>query len=340
MSAPTPLFSLTRDALAAVCVELGYAPRWADRLRRATLHGVDPQLPPRLAAALAERVVPSSITVLADEVCDDGAHKHLLRLHDGETLEAVRLPGAQAGSACLSTQVGCAMACRFCASGLLGVRRNVTAAELLEQVVLLRRTGPVTRLVLMGSGEPTQNLVAVAAALAILRDEGSLGPRHVLLSSVGPVSAIERVTASGLRVTLALSLHALDRDLRGALIPSQAHVEPRDLLAAADAHAAATGRPYQLEYVLLGGLTDSAAQAAELAQALAGRRTHVSLIPWNHVAGQPFDAPDPRDSQAFLTTLRAAGLSASLRRTVGGASSAACGQLRVAHETSGRPLGT
>ncbi|MCB9897923.1 MAG: radical SAM protein [Planctomycetes bacterium] len=333
--APPALFSVPRDALRRMCVELGYGSHHADLLRKRVLHGRDPALPPRLAAGLASRVRAATMHVLRVDTTDDGARKHLLALHDGETIEAVRLPGTAHASACLSTQVGCAMACRFCASGLLGVRRQLAAHELLEQVVLLRRDGPVARLVLMGTGEPTQNLRAVGEALLVLRDEGGIGPRHVLLSTVGPPAAIERVGELGLRLTLALSLHALDRDLRGALVPTQVHVEPRDLLDAADRHAELTGRPYQVEWVLLGGQNDSPAQAADLAVALRGRRAHVSAIAWNAVEDMPFARPASGVAEAFVGTLRAAGISAALRRSVGGASSAACGQLRIAHRRDG-----
>lgn len=330
MTKPLALFAHSRAATGDLCCELGYSARWAGPLRRSLLAGREPELPAGLASALSERLTWFSLEIAATSAAPDGAVKHLLRLADGETVEAVRLPGAARGSACLSTQVGCAMACRFCASGLHGVRRSLAAHELLEQVALLRRDGPVERLVLMGSGEPTQNLRAVGEALAVLRDEGGIGPRHVLLSTVGPAAAIARVTATGIKVTLALSLHALERELRGELIPTQRGVEPLELLAAADAHAAATRRPYQVEWVLLGGVNDSAAQAAELAAALRGRRAHVSLIPWNPVAGQPFAPPSPSAASDFLAVLRAAGVSAALRRTVGAVAHAACGQLRIA----------
>jgi len=329
-AARTPLFARNLAQTEEMCVAAGYAPRWAGIWRRATLEGRPAALPPRLAAALAERIAPISSEMAARLPSADGAEKCLIRLADGETVEAVRLPGTVHGSACLSSQVGCAMACRFCASGLNGVRRNLAAHELLEQVALLRQGGPVSRLVFMGSGEPTQNLDAIVRALGVLKEEGGIGPRHVLLSTVGPAAAIARVTATGLKLTLALSLHAVDRALRAELIPTQAHVEPLDLLAAADAHSAATRRPYQVEYVLLGGVNDSPAQAADLAAALRGRRAHLSLIPWNPVAEQAFAPPAPGAAEAFLAVVRAAGISAVLRRTVGGAAHAACGQLRNA----------
>jgi 23S rRNA (adenine2503-C2)-methyltransferase len=335
---PQALFEHDFAQTGEVCRELGFSPRWAGPLRRAVLAGREPELPQRLLAVLHERVSLIASQAAVRTSTPDGAEKFLIRLADGNTVEAVRLPGAVRGSACLSTQVGCAMACRFCASGLEGARRNLAAHEILEQVALLRRSGPVERLVLMGGGEPTQNLGAVVAALDVLKVEGGIGPRHVLLSTVGPPAAIARVTATGLKLTLAVSLHALDRGLRGELIPTQARVEPLDLLVAADAHFAATRRPYQVEYVLLGGVNDSAAQARDLVAALHGRRAHVSLIPWNPVAEQPFAPPAPDAAADFLAILRAAGVSAVLRRTVGSEANAACGQLRIAHARDAVPV--
>lgn len=329
MTGAAPLLARSRAETAEWCRALGYSERWAATMRRAVLAGREPELPAGLAEAARAELPWLGSVVVEEEAAGDGAVKLLLRLADGECIETVRLPGARRGSACLSTQVGCAMACRFCASGLLGARRNLAAHELLEQVAWARRGGAVERLVLMGSGEPTQNLRAVVEALGVLKEEGQLGPRHALISTVGPAAAVARITATGLRLTLALSLHALDRGLRGGLIPTQRGVEPLELLAAADAHAAATGRPYQVEWVLLGGVNDSDAQARELAAALRGRRAHLSLIRWNAVAEQAFTAPAPERAAAFLAILREAGLSATLRRTVGGAAHAACGQLRA-----------
>ncbi len=332
MTVGTALFARSLEATAAWCREQGYSARWAAVMRRAVLAGREPELPAGLAAAARAELPWLGSVVTARSPAEDGSEKLLLRFTDGESVEAVRLPGARRGSACLSTQVGCAMACRFCASGLFGVNRNLAAHELLEQVAWLRRSGSVERLVLMGSGEPTQNLRAVVEMLAVMKAEGGIGPRHTLISTVGPEAAIRRVTATGLKLTLALSLHALDRGLRGELIPTQREVEPLALLAAADEHTTATGRPYQVEYVLLGGVNDAPSQAHALATALRGRRAHLSLIPWNAVAEQSFAAPDEESSKRFLHFLREAGVSAVLRRTVGGAAQAACGQLRVAHK--------
>lgn len=336
MAQPRPFLSISLQEAEAALVERGYSALWAGRLRRAILAGKLPSeagkssmpVPVRLIADLERDFDWLSLRETAQSKAADGAVKHLLALADGEAIEAVRLPGTKAPSACLSSQVGCAVGCKFCASGLDGVKRNLKSYEILEQVAWLRRAGEVRRLVFMGAGEPSHNLREISAALAVLADEGGIGPRRILLSTVGPASAIERIGALGRKVTLALSLHALQQSLRGELIPSQAHVDPVDLLNAADAYTASSRRPYQVEYVLLGGRNDSVAQAKALADALQGRRAHVSLIPWNAVDEVDYASPVPGAAEAFRDTLRAAGVSVVLRRTLGGSADAACGQLR------------
>jgi 23S rRNA (adenine2503-C2)-methyltransferase len=330
--------------------EIGASRVHARSLRRALLAGKAPEqtprVSPRILQAVGERFVWLSSRSVEQHRAADLSCKHLIRLDDGQLVESVHLPGVAlapslpdapspalreaAASACLSTQVGCAMACRFCASGLAKVARNLAAHELLEQIVHLRRQGPVQRVVFMGSGEPTQNAGALATALDVMRDEADLGPRYVVVSTVGPASAVDRLTAMGRKFTLALSLHSADAAKRASLIPTQKKVEPRDLLDAADRFAAATGRAYQVEYVLLAGINDSVDDARELGALMRGRRAHVSVIRWNAVAGMDFGTPDVAATYAFLRTLHDADVSARLRRTVGGESTAACGQLRGA----------
>lgn len=337
MSGRVPFLSLGLEAAGELLAECGASPRHALRLRRSLLRGHDPAdaSQPGFAISeaalrrLEERVDWLTLASVRHESAPDGSEKHLLRLHDGETVEAVRLPGSDAPSACLSSQVGCGIGCRFCASGLDGVRRNLAAHEILEQVALLRRHGPVARLVFMGAGEPTHNIPALAAALPVLRDQADIGPRYVLLSTVGPPAAIDRLAGIGLKFTLAVSLHSLDADVRADLIPTQTCVEPRELLEAADRYQARTRRAYQVEYVLLQGVNDSRADAREMARALRGRRAHLSLIPWNPVAGMPFETPAQDRVRAFLEVLHDEEVSCTLRRTVGAEAHAACGQLRA-----------
>ena len=195
------------------------------------------------------------------------------------------------------------MACRFCASGLDKVARNLKSHELLEQLVRLRRRGLVGRLVFMGSGEPTQNLRHLATALDVLRDEASIGPKHVLVSTVGPAAAIDRLTALDRRVTLALSLHSADVATRANLIPTQTRALPSELLDAADRFSAQTRRPYQVEYVLLGGINDVRADGKALGKLPHRRRVHVSLNRWNPVAGMPFETPPMELAREFVDVL-------------------------------------
>ena len=323
------LLSLTIAETEALLTELGCSPTHARPIRRSLLLGDELRGPRRVLDALAERVAWLSSEPLEAHEASDGSAKLVVGLSDGRRVEAVHLPGKPGGngSACISSQVGCAMACRFCASGLDGVDRNLAVHELLEQVVHIRRRGEVRRLVFMGSGEPTQNHRNLAAALEILRDEAEIGPKHILVSTVGPPNAVERLASLDLRFTLALSLHAIDPALRAELIPTQKHVDPIALLDAADRFAARHRRPYQVEYVLLGGVNDSLGHGLELAEALAGRRAHVSLIAWNAVPGMAFVPPREEDARAFVDVLRDAKVSTNLRRTVGGEAVAACGQL-------------
>ena len=349
MTDSRPAFlSLTADEAVEAARAVGYAAVHAMRLRRTLLAGGDPMadeaVPERLRQAFDARFAWLGTSIVTQAPSSDGSCKVLLRLADGRSVEAVHLPGASApphletamrparaaaGSACVSSQVGCAMACRFCASGLDKVARNLTISEILEQVVHLRRRGSVERIVFMGSGEPTQNLQAVAAALDILRDEAGIGPRHVIVSTVGPASAIDRLTATGRKFTLALSLHSARAATRAELIPTQTKATPVSLLDAADRFAAATGRPFQVEMVLLAGINDGEEESEAMATLLAGRRGHLSAIRWNRVEGMPFETTPWPVANAFVRRLRAAGISATLRRTVGQSAGGACGQLRA-----------
>lgn len=332
-----PLLSLTREQFRQEVAELGGSPRHADRIRRRLLGGLDPLaeqhggFPPSqaLLEAVAERFTWSSMQVVEASSADDGSQKLLLQLADDSAVEAVRMPGNEAPSACVSSQVGCAMACTFCASGVEGVRRNLTSQEILEQLVAVRQVGAAERLVFMGAGEPTQNLPAILDTLPILRDEASIGARHIIISTVGPPSAIDRLTEAGFKFTVALSLHTLDRELRGEIVPTQAHIEPLALLDAVERFRQATGRSPQLAVTLLRGLNDGRADARSLAKAIAGRRMHVSVIPWNHVDGMPYERPPERVVRAYMEVLHDEGVSCAVRRTVGADASGACGQLRA-----------
>ncbi len=261
----------------------------------------------------------------------DGAVKVLLALPDDATVEAVSMPGTRGLTICISTQVGCPVRCTFCASGLEGLARNLTSGEIIEQALWLRReAGPFGRVVVMGMGDAGHNLDATLAALDALLDEEGMGlaARRVTLSTVGPKGALERIAAWGKQVTLALSVHAPDDALRHELVPGVRKRALADTLAEADALFSATGREYTVEYVLLEGVNDTPAQARALGRLLRGRRCHVNLIPWNPVAGMAFHCPPRARQELFAQTLRDAGASVTLRRSLGRETDAACGQLR------------
>jgi len=272
-----------------------------------------------LAAGLTTRVV--------DEVrAADGTVKLLVALRDGKKVESVAMP---VGACCVSTQVGCAVGCRFCASGLFGVERNLTADEIVEQVVHARRTMRIDRVVFMGMGEPSHNLDNVMAAVARIREEVLISPRRQTFSTVGGVKPLERMRGFAVRPCLAMSLHLADDARRRELLP-RAHKDPLpDIVAAADAYGRDVGTPVQFEWTLLAGVNDSDADMDQLVALLRGVRGYVNFIVYNRVDGLPFEAP-PRDRiVAMVRSLKSRGILATIRDSSGPDANAACGQLRL-----------
>jgi 23S rRNA (adenine2503-C2)-methyltransferase len=240
---------------------------------------------------------------------------------------------------CVSSQVGCAMGCDFCASTKAGVERSLTAGEMVEQFLWLR--GEAARLgrrlqtiVFMGMGEPLMNYDNVMAAIRRMAGEdlGAIGWRHVTVSTVGIVPGIDRLTEEGLGMYLAVSLHAPDDDTRSAIVPTGRRYRVADILAAVRRYQAATGRIVTIEYTLLEGVNDSDAQARLLAELLEGGRMHVNLIPYNAigpgVSGREYRRPSQERMDRFLEILRGRGVVAHFRRTRGADIDGACGQLR------------
>ncbi|HKE00642.1 MAG TPA: 23S rRNA (adenine(2503)-C(2))-methyltransferase RlmN [Planctomycetota bacterium] len=339
------ILALEPAALARAVVEAGGRPFHAASIRRWILErsvadfARMTDLPRALVAALRDSLAPLESQVAARTDAPDGTTKLLLRLADGHTIETVRMPGAKGGSAtvCVSTQVGCAVACRFCASGLAGIVRNLAPHEIVEQLVHARALGPVGRIVVMGIGEPTLNLDAVLAALDVATDPAGLGlsARKVTISTVGVPAGIARLAEIEKPFNLAISLHAPDDALRRELIPT-AKVGIDDLVAAARAYFERSHREPTFEYVLLRGVNDRPEQARELARRLRGVRGGVNLIPYNPIPGSPYERPDDERVRAFRDALRRAGVVATVRWSKGLEAEAACGQLRIA-ERSGDP---
>jgi 23S rRNA (adenine2503-C2)-methyltransferase len=230
---------------------------------------------------------------------------------------------------CVSTQVGCPVACPFCASGKLGLARNLAAHEIVEQLVRARALGPLARAVVMGIGEPLLNVANLFAALDVVHDEMGLGARKVTVSTVGFPERLRRLAPEKPRFQLAISLHSPDDEQRWELVPAMRGVPVEDVLQAGDFWFAETGREVTYEYVLLAGVNDTQDHARRLARRLAGRRCTVNLIPFNPVDDSPYGRPDEARIESFRRILAAAGVVATVRRSRGVEADAACGQLRV-----------
>jgi 23S rRNA (adenine2503-C2)-methyltransferase len=295
-------------------------------------------LPARAREVLAAHFTAGTVTVRAEQHAADGAtSKFLLALGDGLAVETVLMVHDYGNSVCVSTQVGCAMGCAFCASTLRGVERDLTAGEILAQALyadeyLRRRGAGVNSLVVMGSGEPLANYDNVIKFIRLCHEPYCLGLsyRSVTLSTAGVVPGIDRLAAEGLPVTLAISLHAPDDALRTRLMPVNRTWPLAAVLAAGDRYAAATGRRVTYEYALIAGVNDGDAQAAALADLLRGRLANVNLIPVNAVPERGLLRPDAARVKRFLAVLTGRRVNATVRREMGGDIGAACGQLRHA----------
>jgi len=290
-----------------------------------------------LPKALRERLAVSATlaTTSVDQVrrSADGTTKLLVRLADGEAIEAVMIPEGRRNTACLSTQVGCPIGCVFCASGLGGLVRNLEPGEIVEQVLhvldLLPEGKRLTNIVVMGIGEPLLNYAATRRALEVLTARWGLGlsPRRITVSTVGLPELIERLAADGPAVNLAVSLHASDDLTRSQLVPRARPI--RDILAAARRYLRQTGREVTIEYVLVKGVNDSTADARELARLIGRAPFLVNLIPLNRVEGLGWEPPGPERVARFANALRGRGVRVHVRRRRGADIEGACGQLRL-----------
>ncbi len=293
-------------------------------------------LPRPLRERLGADFTPFSLRVDRQLHSCDGTEKLLLRLHDDQVIECVLLREANRRTVCISTQVGCGMGCVFCASGIGGAVRNLSAAEILEQLLHARNLLPgaerLTHIVVMGMGEPLANLDALLAALAVATSPQGLGigARHVTISTVGLPAKIRRFAEQGKQYHLAVSLHAPNDALRNQIVPTNDKTGLAAILEAADYFYQTTGRQVTYEYVLLRDVNDAPAHAAELARLLRGRQAHVNLIPFNDVEGLPYRRLTEQSLSDFLAILRGAGLSVKVRKRKGADIDAACGQLRRA----------
>jgi len=352
---PRHLADLDPAARRAAVAELGQPPFRADQLSRhyfGRLTGDPAQmtdLPAAGRAELAQKLLPGLLTAQREQQADQGTTvKTLWRAADGAYLESVlmRYPGRV--TMCVSSQAGCGMACPFCATGQAGLTRNLSTAEIVEQVVAGARAlaagrvaggpGRVSNVVFMGMGEPLANYNRVIAAVRRLTDPVPAGlgmsQRQITVSTVGLVPAIRKLAAEDLSVTLAVSLHAPDDDLRDELVPVNQRWKVAEVIGAAWDYASATGRRVSIEYALIRDVNDQAWRAEALGELLAGRLAHVNLIPLNPTPGSKWTASRPADQDTFVARLAAAGVPVTVRDTRGREIDGACGQLAAASAPS------
>jgi 23S rRNA (adenine2503-C2)-methyltransferase len=302
------------------------------------------------AEKLAAALFPTLLSPVRSITCDGGAtRKDLWKLHDGVMVESVLMRYPDRATLCISSQAGCGMGCPFCATGQAGLTRNLSAAEITAQVFAASRAmesgemGEPMRLsniVFMGMGEPMANYNAVLRTIrnitAPTPDGFGISARSVTLSTVGLVSGIEKLIDEGIPVTLAVSLHTPDDELRDSLVPINTRWKVREVLVAADKYAAHTGRRYSIEYALIKDINDHAWRADLLGRMLKGRDAHVNLIPLNPTPGSKWTASKPEDEKKFVEVLESYGVPVTVRDTRGREIDGACGQLAAAEKVNSR----
>lgn len=270
----------------------------------------------------------------------DGTVKYLFRLYDGEYIESVFMRYHHGNTLCISTQAGCRMGCRFCASTLKGLKRNLLASEMLGQIQAAEKdTGErVSGVVLMGMGEPLDNYDNVLRFLRLVNDANGLniGHRHISLSTCGIVENIYRLADEKLQITLSVSLHAPNDALRQSIMPVANKYGVKELLESCLYYERTTGRRVSFEYALISGVTDTPALADELGKKLKGTLCHVNLIPINEIKERDYRGTTKTSADAFVKRLAEFGITATVRRKLGSDISAACGQLRDEHESLGK----
>ena len=275
---------------------------------------------PGLRETLARLVEPVS-----EHPADDGSRRLLLSLKDGKTVETVLLPRE---GVCVSTQIGCAVGCGFCMTGRDGLVRQLGSAEIVAQVVHARSLAPVRKVVFMGMGEPAHNLQAVLEAIDVLGQEGQIGHKQLVFSTVGDPRAFQALSQRRIKPALALSLHTTRQDLRRRLLPRAPDLSPRDLVEAATDYAELSGYPVQVQWTLLEGVNDGDDELEAAAALLRGRRMMLNLIPFNDVEGSGYRRPSWERAADMARRLNRQGVYTRLRRSAGQDVEGGCGQLR------------
>ena len=335
----TDLKSMTPQELAGYFKKLGQPAFRAGQVFRWLHQGVDSfdgmtNLPRTLREALKETCVLTVPVAERKQVSkEDGTVKYLWRLSDGNCIETVLMRYKHGNTVCVSSQVGCNMGCVFCASTLGGKVRDLTASEILDQVIFTQKDSgeTISNIVMMGIGEPLDNFDNVLRFLTLAKhpDGINIGMRHISLSTCGLIKKIDKLASLGLQLTLSVSLHAPDDETRSRLMPVNRRVGVSALMETCRRYFETTGRRISYEYAMIDGVNDSTGQADRLAQLLRGQPGHVNLIPLNDVAESPL-RPSRRVRQ-FQQRLEDQGVTATVRRRLGGDIDASCGQLRRKH---------
>jgi 23S rRNA (adenine2503-C2)-methyltransferase len=264
-------------------------------------------------------------------VAPDGTRKYLLQLQDGLIIEAVGIPSDKRLTVCVSSQVGCPMACDFCATGKGGFTRNLKSHEIVDQVLTVQQDFQerVSNVVFMGMGEPLINIDEVVAAVKALNTDVGIASRSLTISTVGLPGKIRQLAQHRLQVTFAVSLHASNQQLREKLIPSASNYSLNDLISECRQYIQITGRRVTFEYILLAGVNDLPQHATELGKLLRGFQTHVNLIPYNPISEADYQRPGQERIRAFTEILKSERIAVSVRYSRGLEADAACGQLRA-----------
>ncbi len=335
------LQDLGRDKIKGLCEDMGQPAYRADQLFAGLTKGKAisqiTTLPKEFKEKLMELYEDEPLKIIKTMTSKDGTEKYLYELSDGNVIEGVFMSYKYGNTLCVSTQVGCRMGCKFCASTLGGLTRNLTAGEILLQVLVVNalhggdeKNRKITNIVLMGSGEPLDNYEEVLTFLHHVCREGLfISPRNISLSTCGIVPNILRLCKEGYPLNLTISLHAVTDDERKKIMPVANRYKIADIMKACDEYFLSTGRRYIFEYSLIRGENCDLPHAQALIKLLKGKPCHVNLIRLNEVKERKLLKADKEEEDAFFNSLQAGGISCTVRRSLGSDIAGACGQLRA-----------
>ena len=332
------LKSMTQPEIGAVLKELGQPAFRAKQVYTWLHKGVRSydemtNLPKALRDVLSEKYpINAPKVVRKQESQKDGTIKYLWQLSDGNCVETVLMRYNYGNTVCISTEVGCAMGCAFCASTIGGLVRRLEPFEMLDEVLFTQIDSglPVSRIVLMGIGEPLDNFDNVMRFLELVNSEDgmNISMRHISLSTCGLIPKIDALAAKKLQISLAISLHGPNNEIRSKIMPVNRAYPMEDLLEACRRYFAATGRRIHFEYAMIDGVNDREEDAKEILRRMKGLPAHFNLIPLNHVEESPLKPSNKAAVAKFQKILEDGGITATVRRTLGGDIDASCGQLR------------